>query len=113
MIIPDISHPNSDYGTSLTEPNQAISLKTIAYRVSCGQTTGLCTIPQSYGEDDEDEPDLNGMTAEYLDVMSDKIDAEYKQRAYEKSIKSRPKVKAPAENRGAGAESPAASSTKE
>lgn len=80
MILPRWIHPSPDYGVTLTEQGQAISLKTIAYRVSCGHTTGLASSPQSYGDDDEyDDADLNGIENDYIDVESQRIDQEYMQ----------------------------------
>lgn len=91
MKLPKHFHPDVDYGISMTEPGQAISLQTIAYRVSIGQTTGLASIPQEYGDDGDDDPDYNGMEAERLDAQSAIIDFREEQEELKKraSIKKR------------------------
>lgn len=109
MILPEWSHPSPDYGDSLTEPGQAISLKTIAYRVSVGQATGLSQSPSSYGDDDDfDDPDLNGLENDYIDVESQRIDQQYIQ----DELKHRSSTPArPEREEGHGGASPVASST--
>ena len=89
MRLPKHSHPNVDYGISMTEPGQAISLQTIAYRVSIGQTTGLASIPQEYGDDGDDDPDYNGMEAERLDAQSAIIDFREEQEEQKKLASSK------------------------
>lgn len=109
MILPNWTHPSPDYGVTLTEQGQAISLKTIAYRVSCGHTTGLASSPQSYGDDDDyDDADLNGIENDYIDVENQRID----QQEMEDELKHRRSRPArPERKEGHGDASPVASST--
>lgn len=78
MKLPKFIEPQPLRQTPLTEPGQALSLKEVVYRVSRGETTGIGSIPLEYGEDDgTDDPYLNGIEAELLDVvdMSNNLDA--------------------------------------
>lgn len=77
MKLPKFIEPQPLRQKPLTEPNQALSLRDVVYRVSRGETTGIGSIPLEYGEDDGiDDPYLNGMEAEIMDVvdMSKKLD---------------------------------------
>ena len=70
MKLPKFIEPQPLRQKPLTEPGQALSLKDVVYRVSRGETTGIGSIPLEYGEDDGvDDPYLNGMEAELLDVV--------------------------------------------
>lgn len=77
MKLPKFIEPQPLRQNPLTEPGQALSLKEVVYRVSRGETTGIGSIPLEYGEDDGvDDPYLNGIEAELLDVvdMSNNLD---------------------------------------
>lgn len=70
MKLPKFIDPQPLRQKPLTEPGQALSLRDVVYRVSRGETTGIGSIPLEYGEDDgADDPYLNGMEAELLDVV--------------------------------------------
>lgn len=70
MKLPKFIEPQALRQKPLTEPGQALSLRDVVYRVSRGETTGIGAIPLEYGEDDGvDDPYLNGMEAELLDVV--------------------------------------------
>lgn len=72
MKLPEFNTPTMDKWPVFTEPDQAIDLKTIIYRVSNGQDTGLARVGlQLYGEDDGDDPYYNGMSQDILEVMED------------------------------------------
>lgn len=72
MKIPERLKPIPFVLPSDTEPDQAIDLQTIVYRVSMGQTTGLNRIPEDYyGCEDGDDPIYNGITQEVFDALDD------------------------------------------
>lgn len=71
MKLPKFIEPHPLRQKPLTEPGQALSLRDVVYRVSRGETTGIGSIPLDYGEDDgADDPYLNGLEAELLDVVN-------------------------------------------
>lgn len=112
MKLPRWKHPSPDYGITLTEQGQAVSLKTIAYRVSCGQTTGLASSVQSFGDDDEyDDADLNGIENDYIDVESQRIDHEEMQEELKNRRTPPSRPVRPEHKEGHGGASPVASST--
>lgn len=70
MKLPKFIEPQPLRQNPLTESGQALSLRDVVYRVSRGETTGIGSIPLEYGEDDGiDDPYLNGMEAELLDIV--------------------------------------------
>lgn len=87
MKLPEFLINPLDEMPSATQPGQDVDLKTIVYRVNNGLTTGLSRIPLEYGDDDDDNPELNGMTAEYLDVMQDQINLEASYDKVSRSVK--------------------------
>lgn len=75
MKLPEFIKPKCFTHPSLTEPGQALSLREVVYRVSRGETTGIGRLPDEYGEDDgADDPYLNGLEADALEVAQIAID---------------------------------------
>lgn len=75
MKLPQFIEPKPFTIPSMTEPNQALSLREVVYRVSRGETTGIGRLPDEYGEDDgSDDPYLNGIEAESLEVAQIAMD---------------------------------------
>lgn len=81
MKLPEFNRNTYESWELVTEPDQAIDLKTIIYRVSTGNDTGLARAGlQLYGEEDGDDPYYNGMTQDLLEVLEDKRHLDYTER---------------------------------
>lgn len=80
--------PTSNYREpSLTEPDQAVTLKDIVYRVSRGGSTGLSSIPLEYGEDDAiDDSDYNGCDIDYIDAANDLINIRQQESVFKNKL---------------------------
>lgn len=75
MKLPQFIEPIPFETPGSTEPGQALTLEEVVYRVSRGETTGIGQIPLEYGDDDgSDDPYINGLEAEKLDVAQIALD---------------------------------------
>lgn len=88
MKLPEFIKPKYFTHPSLTEPGQALSLREVVYRVSRGETTGIGRLPDEYGEDDgADDPYLNGLEADALEVAQIAIDLSAKKKKVDNRLK--------------------------
>ncbi len=87
MKLPVFLEPEPFRQPSRTEPNQSLGLRDVVYRVSRGETTGIGSIPLEYGEDDVDDPYLNGLEAEELDVIQQRKDLDLLEKKVDNRLK--------------------------